>query len=178
MLETLIWHCCLCCNPANVMGDIEERLDHKTQLHCLAGNESLSVDWDQCPTKQWLASIKMGNTFLKLTTLNWFFQFHSGLLFSSLPFVWLAPATSCSSWSAAKSALTSCNRRASSTSHSCPKSSSLLRRKFRQEFFSSTSVWQELSSSGVTTPDLSAFWVSTFSLTKFDLWRYGCLICF
>ena len=33
MLETLTWHCCMCCNPANGRVDIEELLAYKIQLH-------------------------------------------------------------------------------------------------------------------------------------------------
>ena len=49
-------HCYMCRNPVNGMVNIEGRLAHKTQLHALERNESLSTDWDQCLSKnhEWI----------------------------------------------------------------------------------------------------------------------------
>ena len=35
LLETLTWHCCMFCNPANGRVDIEKLLAYKIQLHGL-----------------------------------------------------------------------------------------------------------------------------------------------
>ena len=41
LLETLTWHWCMCCKPANGRVDIEKGLANKTQLQSLEWNESL-----------------------------------------------------------------------------------------------------------------------------------------
>ncbi len=48
-VETLTWHCCMCCNPANGRVDFEEWSAYKTQLHGKEWIVSLSTDWDQSP---------------------------------------------------------------------------------------------------------------------------------
>ena len=57
LLETLTWHCCMCCNPATGRVDIEQLLAYKIQLRGLERNESLSANWDQCPTKNTSTSL-------------------------------------------------------------------------------------------------------------------------
>jgi hypothetical protein len=48
--KTLTWHCCMCCNPANVRVDFGEWSAYKIQLHGIEWIVNLSAEWDQNPT--------------------------------------------------------------------------------------------------------------------------------
>ena len=75
-METLTWHCCVCCNPTNRRVDIEERLASKPQLHGLEWNESLSADWYQCSTKPKLFNVLWSQTyFFQTLQLSDYFNF-------------------------------------------------------------------------------------------------------
>ncbi len=50
--KTLIWHCCMCCNPTNGRVDFEEWSAYKIQLHGTEWIESLSADKDESPKKK------------------------------------------------------------------------------------------------------------------------------